>query len=63
MGLIQKDVEWVPWEWSEELVVLTMEHFALGKNSIRDGNRDFLCFGEIKLKKVVDPIQIICVII
>ena len=32
MGLIQKDVEWVPWEWSEELVVLTMEHFALGKN-------------------------------
>jgi len=30
MGLIQKDVEWVPWEWSEELVVLTMEHFALG---------------------------------
>lgn len=33
MGLIQNEVEWVEWEWSEELEVLTLEHFALGKNS------------------------------
>ena len=63
MGLVQNEVPWEEWEWSEELEVLTMEHFALGKNSIRDGNLDFLCFAEIKLKKVLDPIQIIYVII
>ena len=61
MGLVQNEVPWEEWEWSEELEVLTLEHFALGKNSIkvRDGNRDFLCFAEIKLKKVLDTIQII----
>merc|ERR1719348_560525 len=30
MGLIQNEVSWEECEWSEELEVLTLEHFALG---------------------------------